>query len=275
MDDTIELENVLNLPLHQFLLREKLELSNFIINKITSGGGATITLSAIYPISHALLEGTESYISNRSVSANESIFAVAGIDDVFQNLQTILLNKSIKEKGLSQISPHKIVCVYSPIGNLEENMRYCFQCERKFAVTSWVNHIKTREHIEKASKTSSISNIRKISSVFNDRVASYVCDNISENRLDIDEMFLNNKTAILNLMRERFTAHGPLKVCIDHYGEYTNFKDDSVFTYEIKRFNTKFCELLNIDDETLEDLYSEFESKIKTKMDEFQERDSG
>lgn len=112
--------------------------------------------------------------------------------------------------------------------------------------------------------------VKKCVGIFGDRIVSYqVTDSVRVN-VDVEEFSNNVREKIITLVDATLHVHHSLKVNLELYGIYYLLTKENV---DIKSFNTK--NKIITKGSNLYEIFDEWIDEIKSKMSEFQERDSG
>ncbi|XP_071055954.1 uncharacterized protein [Onthophagus taurus] len=148
------------------------------------------------------------------------------------------------------------------------NSVLCEICNEYVNKQCYSAHLRSNDHKRNAF-TIIDDGVEEITSAFGNKITSY---RITEpgKHIDISEYSYKIREKVLSLLQRVIDIHCNIKVNMECFGIYfLNSKND----VEVKSFNTKnkiITSAINV-----YDVYEEFVDEIKTKMSEFQERDSG
>lgn len=148
-------------------------------------------------------------------------------------------------------------------------MTRCEECNLNIPRAQLMGHLNSRQH-----KNNCLMEhddiIKKISSAFKSRIATYRILNGNEANL-ILKIFLDEmKEKIIKLIRQEVEKFGSIKFNMEIFGEYILPAKESI---SIKSFNTRNRVVHH--GENLNELLEDFRGKLEQKMSIFQERESG
>ncbi|KAK9727509.1 hypothetical protein QE152_g19144 [Popillia japonica] len=131
------------------------------------------------------------------------------------------------------------------------------------------NHLRSQTH---AANTAQIfeQGVYKMQTSFKNRIASYRI--VDSGTTDISTFLESIKTKVCKLIYNSILQLKSLKVQFELFAFYAKFKNDEEHI-ELKSFNTKY--VVVGESTILEDIFDKLADIIKTKSDEFQEKDSG
>lgn len=115
--------------------------------------------------------------------------------------------------------------------------------------------------------------------LFAKRIQTFVYENKKVDELSLNILFSNAKESIVNILKNMLLEHQNIKFNIELFAEYIKFsktneiEDDDSALISVKSFQTKM--VIAQLEQDLSDMYDNHSIEIATKMDEFQERDSG
>lgn len=143
----------------------------------------------------------------------------------------------------------------------------CDICRVDFtSALQYRGHLRSQQHYLN-SETLLEDGVYLIKSSFKQRVASYKI--VGPENADIPVFLEQVKTKSCSLIRSVLQKFSSIKVQFELFGQYLNFKEKS----ELKSFNTKY--VIVTEDTDIESVFEQLSAIIKTKSEEFQEKDSG
>lgn len=154
----------------------------------------------------------------------------------------------------------------------DDNMIKCVSCNIDIAKDLMHGHKRTNEHKNKCSVVYKENNIEVIQIAFKSRINTFRVKNVQSDELSIQNFLTNITESVFMLINEHLQTHTSIKVNVELFGGYMIEKNDKL-EYDIKSFNTK-NEIITIST-NLSKTYDMWKDVIKTKSEEFSERESG
>lgn len=155
---------------------------------------------------------------------------------------------------------------------LHEEFINCEKCQINVSRLDWGHHLRTRSHKQANGIIIDFSeNVKLKSSDFMERIEVYTYTS-KEPSLDIGEFFATAEADILNILNESLIKHINFKFNFELECLYIKDSGD-LLKVETMTHVTKMKPVTRSD--LLDNIYKEKVEDIKTKMSEFQERDSG
>lgn len=154
---------------------------------------------------------------------------------------------------------------------IEESV-HCNTCNADICKRFYAAHLKTNKHKTLSSVLYRSNNIEIIKTAFRSRIQSFKIKNLNEKEILFDNFLKTSKGDVILLINEHMQIHNTLKVNVELFTIYEMIKNDSINT-DIKSFNTKY-EIIDQSTDISETCNTWF-SIIKTKSEEFNERESG
>lgn len=151
-------------------------------------------------------------------------------------------------------------------------MPFCDVCKLTLSKRKWISHLRSSSHKNNDTGHFIDENVQLMNTAFRGRIASYKIlapENTEET--NTTKTFLHNiHEKVKSLIDKSLKIHTNVKVNFELFSMFFMFKNDS---QEMKSFATKnFPIHLNY---KFDEIYSNVESILIQKMEEFQERDSG
>lgn len=158
-------------------------------------------------------------------------------------------------------------------------METCSECLKKFMTKK-----NLREHEETHASSSSSSSplsskqcrvpvqLKKITSAFKNRIASYLYKNEKEEIIYPQEFFSQIKDEIIRILSDAQREHISFKYNMELNGEYIKIHEDDLIVQKITHRSK--MEFVTLSDD-LEETFKKQSLEICSRMSEFQERDSG
>lgn len=150
---------------------------------------------------------------------------------------------------------------------------YCTVCGLSIKSSVFASHLRSNKHKNNNSITL-IDGIDKISSAFKNRIISYRVHNVGKNEgnesIPPNKFLMSLSHRVKQLLIALQTIHDSIKVNFEHFAEFSLPKND---TCEIKSFATK--NIIFYKNNDFDKLFSYAVNSITTKIDEFEEKDSG
>lgn len=138
----------------------------------------------------------------------------------------------------------------------------CEECDEDFGTPQQLaGHRRSQKHINTIMQLSDADGVRRISTAFKNRIASYAIQ--AAEGCDIPAFLKDCEGRFLRLVGAH--QHSTQKINIELFGHYTKPEDDES---DLKSFNTRFVEVIPSDD--LMEVYSRLCNVVKTKSEEFQ-----
>lgn len=153
--------------------------------------------------------------------------------------------------------------------NIIFKMPYCTLCSTSVNSKSWVGHLRSAKHKQNDNCVAHSGGVDIVSSAFRSRIITYRIT-ASDELSSADAFFDSISDKVKSLLNESLHKHTCLKVNFELYSVFLMIKDNK---QEIKSFGTKNTVLYSNYDFDL--LYVDVLSKLKKKIEEFTERDSG
>ena len=153
-----------------------------------------------------------------------------------------------------------------------EKSIYCRSCKSYLPLdTQWKHHVRTEQHKKNAIEPVD-GQIKKISDGFKGRILHYMYVNEGVALRLPEEFMLEAGTAFNPHLFNVLQSHVSAKVNFELFAEYVLLKEKSELL-ETKSFQSKM-DVVSADSD-LEQSFNEHARQIITKMEEFQEKDSG
>lgn len=149
------------------------------------------------------------------------------------------------------------------------DLQKCEICDVYVEKNCYTAHIRSATHRSKAFVIVD-DGVKRSISTFGGRIVSYQISDSSQIYVDIEEFSNNVREKVLTLIESTLYVHNSIKMNLELYGLYYLLTKENV---EIKSFNTMNKIITQGSD--LYGLYNDYIDEIKTKMSEFQERNSG
>lgn len=183
--------------------------------------------------------------------------------------------KELRDSG-RVVSSNDLISASSSTSN-NSCLKFCSECNLHIDPQKWKFHMRTNAHKRNAAAPVS-DKLKVVKSALKERIESVVYENKDEWLLDCKEFFESSKEIILSTLVSMLEKHVSYKYNVELFCEYVKMlkksdNEDDDLEISIKSFQTKMSTILNKDD-----LTSSYELKtgcIATKMEEFQEKDSG
>lgn len=153
---------------------------------------------------------------------------------------------------------------------------YCDACNIYIKHENYTHHLRTNSHKNCASKEIS-DNIKCVSSIFKNRISTYILKNPDKNNLNVGKMFTTISAKIYKLLEDALTKHINIKFNFELFCNYVLIKvDEDLCKIEVKTHQTKMRILnLTMNHNEIKKIIEDSFNIILIKMSEFQERDSG
>lgn len=151
----------------------------------------------------------------------------------------------------------------------QSNVTLCEVCNEYVNRQGFSAHLRSNKHKRNAFVIVD-EGVEKIDSTFGDKICSFRVSDPGRHYVDMTEFANRIREKVITLIESVMNIHGSLKVNIESSGIYFLGSNEEG---EIKSFNTRNKIITLAAD--LYNTYDEFIDEIKTKMSDFQERDSG
>lgn len=150
-------------------------------------------------------------------------------------------------------------------------MPFCTVCTVTIDKRKWIGHLRSNSHKKNNIVIAVEDGVQKILSAFRDRIATYrIVVPEGKELYSTSLFFINIRNKIKSLLDQSLQKHTSIKVNFELFSTFLMMSNDN---QEIKSFSTKNISLhFNYD---FNKIFSEIESELMKKMEEFQERDSG
>ena len=174
--------------------------------------------------------------------------------------------KSSDKLLVHQLSVHNVKVDWIP-------EKWCECCQEEVAATAWSYHLRTNAH--KKNSAQPVNNLVKtVKSIFNERIETLMFENENDTVLDINTFFTTIKNTLILSLADLLAKHLAIKVNCELFCEFMKRNDtEDEILISIKSFQTKMVILQQ--SSNFEIFWKNALDKIQTKMQEFQERDSG
>lgn len=149
-------------------------------------------------------------------------------------------------------------------------MPFCEVCNTSVRSRSWVGHLRSNKHKESSSSQPHIEGVEIVASAFRSRIISYKLSAQDTDQVSVDVFLSSIRSKIELLIIECLKKHVCIKVNFELYSKFLLFKNNE---QEIKSFGTKNIPIYNNYD--FESLFTSVMDTLRTKIDEFEDRDSG
>lgn len=169
-----------------------------------------------------------------------------------------------KFKTLEGLTNHK---------KIHQEIRFCNKCEMEVGRLDWGHHLRTRLHKGNSEVIADFSaNIKLKSSDFMERIEVFVYTNPHIENVFVEEFFADAQVEVLQVLEEALQKQINFKCNFELECVYIKNTEESQ-KMEIMSHSTKMRSVARSD--KLENIYLIKSVDLKTKMSEFQERDSG
>lgn len=179
-------------------------------------------------------------------------------DNRNRHIQNSCKNKRIKLSGAD-----------GPSRDGPPNCDKCELCNIYVEKKLFKSHFRTNMHKNNAF-TLVDDGVEKIVGAYGDRIISYRITESSKHYVDIEEFAYNVREKIATLIETITVVHNSVKVNLELFALYYLLSNENV---ELKSFNTR-NKIINPGSDFYE-IYDDYIGEIKSKMSEFNERDSG
>lgn len=160
-------------------------------------------------------------------------------------------------------------CTSAAARKQEANV-FCEDCNIVMPSKTWFSHCKTTTHKDNTSRAIN-GQIKQIKSHFKNRVATYTYKkNVST--INLDDFMKDENKNIIKLLMSSLATHNTIKFNMELVSEYIKLSDKELVLAIINHI-TKMTKLTRA--ENIEEVFNDQIEVIKSKMSEFQERDSG